>query len=267
LLRQVHPLGAVFSGLMLGPQGQAAVIAYDDRVRPLQDFSNDGDRLSETLRGLKAQGSQARLNDALMRAIAMLEQRPRTERRVIVAFADGSDSGSETGKEEVVRRATGSEVTIYGLGFNPAQALLAKKPEVPPPGPLDTNVTRPLPPGRAPTPTASENVYSTPIPVVDIMVATGQIIRSALASSLLEFYAGYTGGVFYSHWSKKALETQLSRVASEIQSQYELAYVPDTLPQAGFHRIEVHVRRPGLKVRARAGYFYEPPSPSSPPKP
>jgi VWFA-related protein len=261
LLDQVRPLGSVFSGLLLGPQGRAAVIAYDDRVRLLQDFTGDSDQLTTTLRGLTPQGFQSRLNDALSRAVALLEKRPDTERRIIVAFADGFDAGSETQGKEVIRRATGSEVTIYGLGFNPVRALLAKRPELPPLGPLDTNVTRPLPPGVTPTPTASANVYDAPIPVVDIMVATGEIIRSAVASSLLESYAGYTGGVFYSHWKKKTVEEQLSRIASEVHSQYELAYVPDTLAQAGFHRIEVQVRRPGVKVRARAGYFYQPPTP------
>jgi VWFA-related protein len=261
LLDQVRPLGSVFSGLLLGPQGQAAVIAYDDRVRLLQDFTSDSDQLTTTLSGLTAQGFQSRLNDALSRAVALLEKRPETERRVIVAFSDGYDGGSETQGKEVIRRATGSEVTIYGLGFSPVHALLARRPEAPPPSPLDTNVTRPLPPGTAPTPTASTNVYDTPIPVVDIMVATGEIIRSTIASSLLESYAGYTGGVFYSHWKKKAVEEQLSRIASEVHSQYELAYVPDTLAQPGFHRIQVQVLRPGVKVRARAGYFYQPPTP------
>jgi len=261
LLGQVQPLGSVFSGLLLGPQGQAAVIAYSDRVKVLQDFTSDTDQLSATLRGVTAQGFQARLNDALSRAVALLEKRPDTERRIVVAFSDGSDSGSETKANEVVRRATGSEVTIYGLGFSPMQALLAKRPELPPPGPLDANVTRPLPPGSVPTPTTSTNVYDTPIPAVDIMVATGEIIRSTLASNLLEAYAGYTGGVYYSHWKKKTVEDQLSRIASEIHSQYELAYIPDTLAQAGFHRIKVQVRRPGVKVRARAGYYYQPPTP------
>jgi VWFA-related protein len=261
LLDQVRPLGSVFSGLLLGPQGQAAVIAYDDRVRLLQDFTSDGDKLSTTLSGLTAQGFESRLNDALSRAVALLERRPDTERRVIVAFSDGYDGGSETQGKEVIRRATGSEVTIYGLGFSPVHALLTKRPEASPPGPLDANVTRPVPIGTAPTPTASTNVYDTPIPVVDIMVASGEIIRSTIASSLLESYAGYTGGVFYSHWKRKTVEEQLSRIASEVHSQYELAYVPDTLSQPGFHRIEVQVLRPGVKVRARAGYFYQPPAP------
>ena len=261
VLDQVRPLGAVFSMLMLGPKGQAAVVSYDDRVRQEQDFSDSDDVLGKTLEGLKAQGDKARLNDALMRAIALLEKRPRTERRIIVAISDGFDSGSETSDGEVVRRATGSETTIYGLGFNPAGLLLAAKARTPPPDPLNTNVTRPTPPGTVPTPSQSESTYGAPVPIVDILAATGRIIKSAVTSSTLEFYAGYTGGAFFSHWKKKTLEDQLSRMAAEINSQYELAYVPAAPNRPGFHRIEVRVRQPGLKVRARAGYFYQPPQP------
>jgi VWFA-related protein len=256
LLDQVRHLAAEFSTLLLGNQGRAAVIFFDDRVRVAQDFAN-GDRLASTFEDLMPRGDKARLNDALMRAIEMLEKQPREQRRVIIALSDGYDAGSETKKDEVVRQSTSAEVTIYGLGFNPVEELLAQKPELPRQSPLDTNVTRPMPPGGLPpTPTNSENVYSTPnIPVVPIVVATGEVIRSARASSLLEYYAGYTGGVFYSHWSKKALEQQLNSIASEINSQYELAYIPDTTNQTGFHRIEVQVHRPAVKVRARAGYF------------
>ncbi|MBZ5545560.1 MAG: VWA domain-containing protein [Acidobacteriia bacterium] len=260
LLEQVRPLGSVFSSLVLGPQGQAAVLTFNDRVHVAQDFSDDSDQLATTLRRIAPEGVGSRLNDALMRGVALLERRPKTERRIIVAFSDGYDSGSETDTKEVIRRATGSEVTIYGLGFNPAQGLLSRRPELSGPGPLDANVTRPLPPGGVPTPTASANVYDAPIPIVDILTATGEVVRSTVFSSLLEYYAGYTGGVFYKHWKKKVVEDQLSRIATEIHSQYELAYVPDTLTQGGFHKIEVKVHRPRLKVRARAGYFYQAPA-------
>lgn len=256
LLSQVQPLAPLFSSLVLGARGEAAVLSFGDQVRVLQDFSSDGERLSKTLGKLSERGDQSRLNDALMRAIALLAQRPREERRVIIAFSDGADRGSETQKEEVVRRATGAEVAIYGLGFSPIHELLSQQPKAPPPSPLDTNVTRPLPPGTVPTPTNSENVWSTPVAGVTILTALGELIQSKLASSLLEFYAGYTGGAYYGHWSKKALQDQLTRIASELYAQYELAYTPDTLSQTGFHRIEVRVRRPGVRVRARAGYFY-----------
>jgi hypothetical protein len=52
------------------------------------------------------------------------------------------------------------------------------------------------------------------------------------------------------------LQDNLSRIADEIHSQYELAYVPNDLSQAGFHRIQVRVVERGLKVRARAGYYF-----------
>jgi VWFA-related protein len=257
LLDHVRPLGSVFSGLVLGERGQAAVILFDDKVRVAQEFSSSSDQLAGTLRGITARGGEERLNDALERAVALLGKRPESERRIIFAFSDGFDRGSESTTDEVVRHAANAGVTIYGLGFNPAEALLLQKPQPQPQDPLITNVTRPLPPGMIPTPTNSENVWGTPIPGVPIMIAAGEIIRSALASSLLEMYAGYSGGVFYSHWSKRAVQDQLNKIASEIHSQYELAYIPDDLSGEGFHRIEVLVRRPGVKIRARAGYFYE----------
>lgn len=256
LFDQVRPLGPVFSDLLLGPGGKAAVITYDNLIRVGKDFGEDSGRLDATLGAIKAQGTKARLNDALERACVMFEKRPKGERRIIVAFSDGSDSGSETSKEEVVRQATNDEITIYGLRFNPAEALLLKKPNPPQQSPLNNNVALPLPPNTPATPTTSANVYDTPIPIVPIIVATGETIRSTVASSLLEFYSGYTGGVFYSHWTKKAIQDQLSKVANEIHSQYELAYVPDNLGEMGFHRIEVRVQRPNVKVRTRAGYFY-----------
>lgn len=255
LLDQVHPLASMFSSLLVGTQGEAAVIFYNDRVQVGQDFSNSSDRLAATFRDFTARSDGARLNDALWRAVSMLESRPKAERRVIVAFSDGYDSGSETSKQQVVRRATSSEVAIYGLGFSPAKERLEKKPELEGPTPLDNNVALPTPPNTIPTPSNSADVYRTPVPVIPIMVASGEVIRSTLAKSTLEFFAGYTGGVFYSHWSDKKLQDQLNRIASEIQSQYELAYVPDTSGDASFHRIEVRVNRHGVRVRARAGYF------------
>lgn len=252
---QVRPLASMISGLLMGKQGLASVVLYNDRVNVAQTFSNDGDKLASTLKVFVARGSGERLNDALERSIELLETRPKDERRVIVAFSDGRDSGSDTTREELIKHATGSEVAIYGLGFNAAQALLKKEPEGPPLSPLDANVTRPLPPGVAHTPSNSAMIYSTSVPVGQIATATGEIIKDATRKSLLEYYAGYTGGVYYGHWSKKTLQENLDQVASEIQSQYELAYVPDTLAQSGFHRIQVQVERRGVRVRARAGYF------------
>jgi VWFA-related protein len=246
----------MFSGLMLGPQGKAGVVTYGDQIRVVQDFTQDSDKLESALRGLEARGGSAHLNDALACAIAMLESHPKQKRRIIVVFSDGHDLGSETRKEEVVQRAVNAGITIYGVGFSPSRALLGRQAKAPEITAMDAGMARPVPPGSALTPTTELNTYNVPtLPVAPLLLATGEMVRSTIAKSALGFYADRTGGVCYTHWSKKAVQDELNRIANEIQSQYEIAYVPHAPSENGFHRIKVHVDRSGVKVRTRSGYF------------
>jgi VWFA-related protein len=119
LLDQVRPLGSVFSTLLLGERGEAAVILFDDKFRVVQDFSNSSDQLGKTLRGITARGDQERLNDALQHAMALLKKRPKSERRIIVAFSDGFDRGSESTTAEVVRQAATRRSRSTGWGSTP----------------------------------------------------------------------------------------------------------------------------------------------------
>ena len=256
LLDEVRPLGSVFSELILGPQGKAAVIAYGDQVHVLQTLTEDSNKLESALRGVEAHGGTAHLNDALARAVAMLETQPKDDRRLIIAFSDGHDLGSETHKEELVQRAVNAEITIYGVGFSPTRGFLGRQPKAPIITAMDASGARPVGPGQVPTATNEMNTYDVPsLPVVPLLLATGEMVRSIIVKSSMEFYAGYTGGVFYTHWSKKGVQDELGRIADEIHSQYEIAYEPHAPSQNGFHRIEVNVDRSDVRVRTRAGYF------------
>jgi VWFA-related protein len=257
LLEAVHPLGPVFSDLLMGPQGQAALITYSDRVDLVQDFTSNADKLDTALRGLKGGGSGMHLDDALVRALGMLEKRPKEDRRVAVVFSDGYDIGSQMSRGEIVKRAMNSDVTVYGLGFNTTKALWSRPEKEPRPDLIDLSVGHPTPPGTAPTPSLSQTTYAAPIPVVPILLATGETVKSTIFKSSLEYFAGYSGGVYYQKWGKSTVQEALNRIATEIHGQYELAYYPDNLNETGFHRIVVQVRRPGAKVRARAGYYYQ----------
>lgn len=261
-LKGIVELEPILSSLLMGAEGEAAVLTYNDRIRLAQDFSPGSEKLLATLDNLKAEGLNARLNDALVRAIALLERRPETDRRVIVVFSNGYDDGSQTIKEVVVRRATGSEVTIYGVGFNPLKSMLHQKPELPQPTALDRSVAMPPVPGTVMTPSLSANIYRAPVPPVEILDSTWQLVRTTLLTNHMEYYAGYTGGVYYYTKVKRdKLENQLAQIAAEVHNQYELTFVPEDSGKPGFHKIEVRVSRSGAKVRARAGYFYQPPLP------
>jgi VWFA-related protein len=232
LLEQVRPLGSVFWGLLLGEYGESAVVEFADHVRVLQDFSSGPRTLENTLRNITAHGSKSRLNDALERAVQMLNQEPATERRVIIVFSDGFDRGSNTSEAEVLRSAASSNAAIYGLRFNPTQASVKRSQEA----------------WYSSAGVPSVNF----MPLVALALGVG---RAMLSKSVLLQYASFTGGVAYTHWKKQSLQDQLQQIALDINSQYVLAYAPSTLRENGFHRIEVEVLPRGLRVRTRAGYF------------
>ena len=257
LLGDVKQLAPLFSQLMLGPNGESAVLFFSDNIQKVQDFSNSDDVLDKSLHSIKPGGTKARLNDALMQAMNMLEPRPRDERRVIVVLSTGYDSGSVSAKDEVIRRASASEVEIYGLGLSLAKGFWNRKPEPQVAmDPLDQNVTGPHIPGTVQTPSASTQQRGVPTNPTQGIEAIARAGKSKVFDNDMETYTHYTGGVFYAQWSSSALQMNLSKIASEIHGQYEVAYVPDNLAKVGFHRLEVKVNRPDVKVRARPGYFY-----------
>ena len=261
LLGEIKQLAPLFSQLMLGPKGEAAVITFGSNVQVAQGFSNSGEELDSTLRRILPSGNKARMNDALMQAINLLQHRPKGERRVIVAFTTGYDSGSETSKAEIIRRATNAEVEIYAVALSLTKAYLKtdKQPLNTPNTPENANVTMPAHPGRPSTPSSSMETFGVSVPATGAIRPALRGAESKILSNDAESYTKYTGGIFYSQWSSKALQANLSNIAADIHSQYLLAYVPDDLSQTGFHRLEVKVKKPGVKleIRTRRGYFYE----------
>ena len=72
----------------------------------------------------------------------------------------------------------------------------------------------------------------------------------------LSKYAHATGGdVFYAA-KREEMEDLYPAVTEEARNQYTLAYVPrGTDPTAEHHSIEVRIKRPGLTIHTRDGYY------------
>ncbi len=76
----------------------------------------------------------------------------------------------------------------------------------------------------------------------------------------LRALAENTGGVLTANTND--LAAGLAKVGEDVLNHYELAYLPGRMIYDGrFRRIEVRVRRPGVSVQARSGYFALPPDP------
>ena len=250
MLPAIQPLGILLSDLLLGNSGEAAVVTYADQSELIQKFSSEPETLAGTLRTIHAGGSKnARLNDALERAISMLSHQTRAKRRVVIVFSEGFDRGSVTSGAEVVRAASYANVTIYGIRFNPAGTELR----------ADSKST--LQQVFAPCPLAANRAHPCDFSInfAPLAVLAAKTSSRELRKNLLGQYGGYTGGIVYTHWRDHAVQDQLQNIALAVNGQYDLAYVPTGSNNTGFHSLKITVSDPELRVRTRAGYFYAPP--------
>ncbi len=72
----------------------------------------------------------------------------------------------------------------------------------------------------------------------------------------LSKYAHDTGGDIYYGLKSRAMEELYARVTEEARNQYTLAYAPSGTDRgAEYHSIEVRVRREGLTILTREGYY------------
>lgn len=258
----VRPLGSLFSEMVMGPQGQVAVLTYSDRVDLALDFTSDGDKLDSVLRGLNARGGGMHLDDAIVRALSMLNNRPAGDRKVAIVFSDGFNIGSKMSRSEIVKGAMNSNITFYHLGFSPLKGLWKRPAKDPQPDLVAESVARSMPPNQPATPTYEENTWDTSdINIMSILLGLGEQAKKPILKDSMIYFARYSGGRSYQKWGKDTVQQALNEIATEIHSQYELAYSPTPPVATGFHSIKVEVRRPGTKVRARSGWFYlgEPP--------
>ena len=98
-----------------------------------------------------------------------------------------------------------------------------------------------------------ENLLAADIAVYAIAVGN-KILREG--SGPLKKYAEATGGDYYYASNATSLERLYSALAEQARNQYTIAFTP-TAPNKSkdFHSIEVRVRRPGLSLIARQGYY------------
>jgi VWFA-related protein len=72
----------------------------------------------------------------------------------------------------------------------------------------------------------------------------------------LDLLATETGGRAYTVRSPDRLKDAFDQIAAELRSQYNLAYTPSSRVRDGhFRKLEVRVKRAGLRVQARRGYY------------
>jgi VWFA-related protein len=259
LLPQIKKTAILYSELVLGEQGEAAVIQFDHRVEMLQEFTPDADRLKAALGRIRIGSDATRLADGVWRAIRLLRSRPENHRKVIVAVSESRDNGSETDLGEALRDAQLNNILFYAVQLSTVKARLFRTPE-PRRDPFPPGVqARPTAPGTVSTPTtqAQSRVQATPN-VIPMIIEAVRGVKNFLFNDPLQLLTEGTGGKRLTPLTEAGLQESIGQIGEELRSQYLLSYRPNNLQQGGFHEIRVEVAMNGLRVRTRPGYWLGP---------
>lgn len=252
ILPQIQKLGSIFEALVLGENGEMALLGFDHRIQTLVEFTTDTDKIDAGFKKLKSGSSTSALNDAAIAGINMLRTRPPSRRRVLMLIAENRDKGSEIKEREVLSAAEFANVVVYSINVSELLAALTSKAQPPRPNPLPPGAQH-LPAGIVNTPTTdSQMAMGNWVPLFKDIFDKA---KSVFIPNPLTVFTKYTGGREFSFKTQRTLEHDVSLVGEELHSQYLLTYSPNNQSEPGFHQIVVEVLKPSLQVRTRDGYW------------
>jgi VWFA-related protein len=266
LLPGMRKTGILFTQTVMGPEGEAAVVGFNDAVDKLQDFTSDGDAIENVVTHLETGTSGSRLYDAMAVGVDMLSGRmpqPTADRpgrrRVMLVMSETVDAGSEAKLGEVLRKAQLANVTIYSVGLSTTRSEWKGKPRdtpapIGPPGVM----TLPPPPGTVQTP-PGEVTSSSGVDLLGLAIWAVEHADNKVKDHAMEVACTATGGAHLSTYKDRSMEKVIDEIGGELHSQYTISYAPTDSDAVGYHEIRVDVDRKNLKLRTRPGYYVAPP--------
>ena len=267
LLPGMRKTGILFADAVMGPSDEAAVMGFDESVDKLTDFTTNHEAVLSAINKLKCGTERSRLFDAMAAAVDMLSSRLQwpsggdlPERRLaIIIMSEATDVGSDGRLDAIVRRAQLYNIAVYSVGLPTTLAQLEA-----PPADVRHSI---VPQGIFPQ-VAMPGIAQVP-PTEDIRYGYGNLmnvnmwvlknVKDQITPHVLQAAGEQTGGRHIATFGPTSMQRALDEIGGELHAQYSLTYEPKGTSQTGYHKIEVQVKREGLKVRARPGYYIAPP--------
>jgi len=258
LLPKINKIGSLIQPMVIGDQGEAAVLAFDHRFRVMQDFTSDSTKIEKAIKNIKPGSGSSRLVDAVIESVRMLRSRPANRRRILMLISETRDRGSEGKVRDALTDIQMNNVSVYCVDISRAMAGLTSRPADPRPDTLPPAM-HPLPPNVPATPTTvmqTTGGQGASAQFIPMLVEIFKSSKSVFVDNPAEVFAKGTGGTEISFAKQKGLEEAISKIGAEIHSQYLITYNPNNKEEGGFHEIIVEVTSADAKtVRTRPGYW------------
>jgi VWFA-related protein len=237
-------------------EDETCLFSFDEEPRLLQGWTTDRDVIRRALRDVDPSGRTA-LYDAVSQAVDYVST-GRHRKKALLVISDGNDTASRQSVPAVKRQIQESELLIYAIGVDARRTFyrgtaprwlpqrgLPQRPRPPIRIPIPIPGSPGRPGGRDPMPFPPPPPRGGTLPpLVDDPVDSGSL------RSLTDDSGGRTEIIR----STSDLGPATSGIADELNRQYYLAYVSAAEADGKWHVIELAVRDPSHRVRARRGF-------------
>jgi VWFA-related protein len=203
----------------LSPEDRAALVTFSHHLSLRSGLTSDVAPLKQSLEEVKAIGGTS-WQDALFAALEMLEVV--RERPMVLLFTDGADTYSWLREEQMIPLVSHSNAVVYAITRDERAPL------------PDLQTSR-----------AQERFRQN---------RRERIRRIRLLLDVTR----ESGGRLIETSSSDRLQVIFLEILAEVKTRYILTYSPPGPVRSGWHDLEVKVKRKGVDVHARRGYYYEP---------
>ena len=258
VLPQIQKIGGMIEPIVIGDQGEASVIAFDSRIRLLQEFTSDPNKITAALKSIHPGSSQNRMIDAVEEGVRELHGRPKNRRRVLMLVSETRDQSSEARLRETLIAAQVANVSVYTVDISRVVTSVMAKQD---PGYIDNRppAMTPMPSGVPQTPNTVMQTTGSLGSSAEFVPAMVEVFKDAKAifkQNPSEVFTRGTGGEQFGFMRQRGLEEAIERIGADLHNQYLVTYSPNNKDEGGFHEISVQVSgRRDVKVRTRPGYW------------
>jgi VWFA-related protein len=239
-----------FEHILREDKDQAFLIHFDREVELLQDLTALRKDLEAALRELDSERPQLNrrspggggggrgqgrggfggtaLYDAVFLAADEILKKQQG-RKAVVLLSDGVDMGSKTSIGGAIESAQRADMLVYSIRFS------------------DDSNRSPVGFGGPGIGRGGRRGGRFPQPQT-------QRRQPVDGKKILERISQETGGGYFEVSGKMPLDKIYDQIEEELRNQYSLGYTPDQR-NGGYHKLLVSVKRKGLTVRARDGYY------------
>jgi VWFA-related protein len=233
---------------------RVAILQFNQQVELIKDLTADRNKLEKALNQLTG-GSGTSFYDALQLAVDEV-LRQATGRKAIIALTDGVDSYGTVTYEKLLPRLERAGASLYFLKLDTEEFTEARMLR-------DCRDSSHFKFSRKQLKKYfDEFVKGGEAAQYDDHCKLERMEKIQInrrlyeaASDELEELSTKTGGRIYPVESLQQLAPAFTQIASELRTQYSLAYYPSNEKHDGKWRtLRIEIKKPGLKVQARPGY-------------